>query len=262
MYHLIVDLLIVASLLIPYQLISEMHEKQSSIFESQEWQDFFEQAARREKDPDAHFWWRFFGANCFLQGILKDARILFSNTTVESIEDSSRSLNILKRAQNMHQALLTLDEKYKRFCAPPNQASLFDLPTPGSVESPDRLRIRHFLQYPVMFICRLRASLCLSEDDRATSEEEAQRYAATTLHMEKRARTVDPNMAWHLAQRNSLPYSIIRTREDWLTINERWESWKDMKTYLAERWLKWEDSWHDEVLVKELGQIHDEYSTC
>jgi len=96
-----------------------MHEKSFSVFESQEWQDFFEQAARRDQGPDAHFWWRFFAANCFLQGILKDARILFSNTTVDSIEYLSRSLNILKWARNMLRVLLTLDEEYQHFCPPP-----------------------------------------------------------------------------------------------------------------------------------------------
>jgi len=55
---------------------------------------------------------------------------------------------------------------------------------------------------------------------------------------------------------------FYHTHSDWLTINERGEKREDMKTYLAERWLKWEDSWHAEVLVKELGQIHGNYSTC
>ena len=109
-----------------------------------------------------------------------------------------------------------------------------------------------------MFICRLRATLSLSEVDRAMGEEEAQRFAAQTLLIEKMTRTTDPTMAWHLGQRNNLPYSIVRTGEEWLSINERGESWEEFKTFLAQRWLKWEDSWEDEVLVKELEKVHIE----
>lgn len=232
-----------------------MYEKQSSIFEAQGWQHFFELASCKETSADARFWWRFFGTNCFLPGILKDARILFSNTTVDSFEYMSSNLGILQRAENLHQALLAIHEQYQHSSEPQTQASLCDPPIPSRVDSPDRVRLRHFLQYPVMFLCRLRATLSLSEAGRAASEEEAQKSAAQTLHMEKMARTADPNMAWHLGQRNGLPYSIIRTREDWLSISERGESWEELKTYLAERWLNWEDSWHDNVLVKELGEV-------
>ncbi|KAL1853923.1 hypothetical protein Daus18300_011665 [Diaporthe australafricana] len=252
------DLYCATRLFVLYELISEMHEKESSIFEAQGWQDFFERAACRETSTDARFWWRLFGANCFLPGILKDARMLFSNTTLDSFEYLSSNLKILQRAENTHQALLAIHEQYQHFGAPQTQASLYDLPISGRVESSDRIRIRHFLQYPFMFLGRLRASLSLSGADRATSEEEAQNFAAQTLHMEKMARTADPNMAWHLAQRNSLPYSIVRTREDWLSISERGENWEELKTYLAERWLKWDGSWHEEVLIKELGEVHSE----
>lgn len=232
-----------------------MYEKQSSIFEAQGWQHFFELASCKETSADARFWWRFFGTNCFLPGILKDARILFSNTTLDSFEYMSSNLSILQRVENLHQALLAIHEKYQHSCEPQTQASLCDPPISSRVDSPDRVRLRHFLQYPVMFLCRLRTTLSLSEAGRAASEEEAQKSAAQTLHMEKMARTADPNMAWHLGQRNGLPYSIIRTREDWLSISERGESWEELKTYLAERWLSWEGSWHDNVLVKELGEV-------
>ena len=66
-------------------------------------------------------------------------------------------------------------------------------------------------------------------------------------------------MAWHLGQRNSLLRSIVCTREEWFSINKRGgENKKELKTFLAQRWLKLEDSWEDAVLVKELGQVHTE----
>jgi hypothetical protein len=241
------------------QMISGIHKKESSIFESREWQDFFENAASREEESDAHFWWPFFGAMTFIQNILKDARDLCSNTTLNDCEYMLRNMSILQRTENMYQALLALHERYQLSCASQAQGSLLDLPTAGRAESPDRIRLRHFLLYPVMFSCRLRASLSPSPSVRAASEEEAQKVAARALHIEKIGRTVDPNMAWHLAQRNSLPYSIVRTREDWLSITEPGEDWKELKGYLAQRWLKWDNTWHEEVLDKELGQIHDEH---
>ncbi|KAF3058422.1 hypothetical protein GL218_05181 [Daldinia childiae] len=155
----------------------------------------------------------------------------------------------------MYRALDDIHKEYQHFYVTEPQSSLCDLPISGRVESADRTRLRHFLQYPTMLICRLRATLSLSEADRAMGEEEAQRFAARTLLIEKMARAVDPVMAWQLAQRNNLPYSIVRTREDWLSINERGENWEELKTFLKQRWLKWEYYWEDEILIKELGQV-------
>ncbi|KAI0187125.1 hypothetical protein EV127DRAFT_370190 [Xylaria flabelliformis] len=237
----------------PHILISEMYKNESSMFEAQEWQDFFDRAAETETDVDAHYWWKFFRCMTFLPGILKDARALFSKITLDPFTYSARSFSILERAKNMYQALNDSHVFYQRSASQPR--SLLDLPSSANVESTDRVRLQGFLRYPVMFISRLQATLSLSEVDRAMGEEEAQRVAAQTLLVEKMTRNSDPNMAWHLGQRSSLPYSIIRTREEWLPINERGESWEELKTFLAQRWLLWENSWNGTVLVEELERV-------
>lgn len=224
------------------------------MFEAPRWQSFFEDAARRAAGRDVRFWWRFFGTVCFLPGVITDARNLFCTPTLDSFEYMSKNLSILQRVEKVLQTLLSIHEEYKQPSDTQTILSLCDLPDPNGVESPDRIRLRVFLQYPIMFLCRLRSSLSLSESDRAASEEEAQRTAAQTLHIEKMARNANPNMAWHYAQRNNLPYSIIRSREDWLPISERGQNWEELKAYLAERWLNWDSSWYDTVLVKELGE--------
>ncbi|POS79932.1 hypothetical protein DHEL01_v201675 [Diaporthe helianthi] len=247
------DVYCATRLFVLYELISDMHEKQSSMFEAQKWQNFFEVAACRAPGRDARFWWKLFGSVCFMPGIVKDARRLFCSPTLGSFEYMSENLTILLRVEKLLQTLLLIHQEYKQSSDSQTQLSLYDLPSSSAVESPDRIRLRQFLQFPVMFLSRLRASLSLSEDDRGASEEEAQRTAAQTLHAEKVARSADPDMAWHYAQRNNLPYSIIRTREEWLPISERGQNWEELKIYLAERWLKWDNSWHDTVLVKEMG---------
>ncbi|KAI0533212.1 hypothetical protein GGR58DRAFT_487655 [Xylaria digitata] len=240
----------------PHVLISEMYKKESSMFEAQEWQDFFDRAANMETGVDAHYWWKFFGCMTPLPGILKDARALFSETTLDPFTYSSRSFGILERAKNMYQALNDSHELYQRSASQPR--SLLDLPSSANVESTDRVRLQGFLRYPAMFISRLQATLSLSEVDRAMGEEEAQRVAAQTLLVEKMARNSDPVMAWHLGQRRSLPYSIIHTREEWHPINERGGNWEELKTFLAQRWLLWEDSWNGTVLVEELERVQVE----
>ncbi|TRX96471.1 hypothetical protein FHL15_002743 [Xylaria flabelliformis] len=226
---------------------------QSSMFEAREWQDFFDRAAETETNVDSHYWWKLFGCMTSLPGILKDARALFSEITLDPFTYSSRSFSILERAKNMHQALNDSHVLYQRSASQPR--SLLDLRSSANVESTDRVRLQGFLRYPAMFISRLQATLSLSEVDRAMGEEEAQRVAAQTLLVEKMTRNSDPNMAWHLGQRNSLPYSIIRTREEWLPINERGGNWEELQTYLAQRWLLWEDSWNGTVLVEELERV-------
>ncbi|KAI1120936.1 hypothetical protein F5Y10DRAFT_257393 [Nemania abortiva] len=241
----------------PHILISEMYKKQSSMFEAQAWQDFFGCAANMETSTDARYWWIFFGIMTFLPGIMKDVRVLFSETTLNPFECLSRSLAILERAQNLRRALNDSHVLYQQSASQPR--SLFDLPSPAHVESTDRVRLHGFLRYPAMFLSRLQATLSLNEVDRAMGEEEAQRLAAQTLLMEKMTRHEDPTMSWHLGQRNNLPYSIIRTREEWLSIEERGRSWEELKTFLAQRWLRWEDSYNNNVIAEELerAQIED-----
>ncbi|KAJ8133088.1 hypothetical protein O1611_g535 [Lasiodiplodia mahajangana] len=252
----ITDIYCATRLLVLYELISEMYKKESSMFEAQEWQHFFDRAASMETDVNAHYWWKFFGCMTYLPGVMKDARALFSETSLDPFTYSSRSFSILQRAKNMYQALNDSHVLYQHSASQPR--SLLDLPNPANVESTDRVRLQGFLLYPAMFILRLQATLSFSEVDRAMGEEEAQMLAAQTLLIEKIARNSDPTMAWHLEQRNSLPYSIIRTREEWLPINERGENWEELKTFLAERWLLWEDSYNGAVMVKELERLQVE----
>ncbi|KAI1360792.1 hypothetical protein F5Y08DRAFT_348412 [Xylaria arbuscula] len=237
----------------PHILISEMYKKKTSMFEAQQWQLFFDSASNKEKSTDAQYWWKFFGCMVFLPGILKDAKVLFSEATLDPFTYSSRSFGILKRAKNLSQALNENHVLYQRSTSQPR--SLLDLPSSVHVESMDRVRLQGFLQYPTMFLSRLQATLSLSEVDRAMGEEEAQKVAAQVLLVERMARHSDPAMAWHLGQRNRLPYSIIRTREEWLPFNEPRGGWEDLKAFLAQRWLRWEDSWNGEVLTKELEGV-------
>ncbi|KAF2971950.1 hypothetical protein GQX73_g1539 [Xylaria multiplex] len=240
----------------PHIVISEMYKQDYSMFEAQEWQDFFDRAANMETDVDAHYWWKFFGCVTSLPGILKDARALFFETTLDPFTYSSRSFSILERAKNMYQALNNSHVLYQRSASQPR--SLLSLPSSANIESTGRVRLQGFLRYSAMFISRLLATLSLSEVDRAMGEEEAQRVAAETLLVEKMTRNSDPTMAWHLGQRSTLPYSIIRTREEWLPINEPGGSWEELKTFLARRWLLWEDSYHGTVLVEELERVQVE----
>ncbi|KAH7126556.1 hypothetical protein B0J13DRAFT_565647 [Dactylonectria estremocensis] len=60
-----------------------------------------------------------------------------------------------------------------------------------------------------MYICRVLATLSLSEIERATSEVEAQTLATQTLLIEEVTTELDPAIAWRLQQRNGFAHSII-----------------------------------------------------
>ncbi|KAH6972714.1 hypothetical protein BKA56DRAFT_492559 [Ilyonectria sp. MPI-CAGE-AT-0026] len=233
----------------PSIIIDEMYRKESSMFEAQEWQRVFQRASDLQSDTDCRLWWKFFGTTGFLPGILKDLRNLLEDAP-HRCGYSVRSSAILERARSMHKALHNDHVIYQH--AAPHPQSLFNLPV--SAESPDRIRLRVFFLYTMMYICRVLATLSPSEIERATSEVEAQTFASQTLLIEEVTTKLDPAMAWHLQQRNGLAHSIIQKKEEWFSDNEHGMSQDKLKSFLAQRWLKWENLWRARVLAEELGQ--------
>ncbi|OGM47651.1 hypothetical protein ABOM_004338 [Aspergillus bombycis] len=230
-------------------LVDEMYRKQASIFEDLGWQRFFAHASKAETDADSSLWWEFFGAISFMPGILRDMRVLFSNTLGHS-QYLAKSWNILERTNKMH---TTLHESHIRYQQrPPYPPSLFDLPV--CAESTVRVRLRGFLLYVIMYISRVTATLSPDEAECAVSEAEAQAFATQALLTEKMTAQLDPTMTWHLEQRNALAHSIIQTRDKWASPLPYRLPWEERKCYLAQRWLEWEDSWRDGVLTVELEE--------
>jgi hypothetical protein len=226
-----------------------MYRKESSIFEAQEWQRVFQGASDLQSDSDCRLWWKLFGITGFLPGILKDLRNLLEDSTHRSgyLVGSSA---ILERAKGMHKALHNEHVFYQH--AAPHPQSLFSLPV--AAESPDRIRLRVFFLYTTMYICRVLATLSPTEIERATSEVEAQMFASQALLIEEVTTKLDPAMAWHLQQRNGLAHSIIQKKEEWFSDNELGMCRDKLKSFLAQRWLKWENSWRAGVLAEELGE--------
>ncbi|RKK32520.1 hypothetical protein BFJ70_g16532 [Fusarium oxysporum] len=233
----------------PSIIIDEMYRKESSIFEAQEWQRVFQRASDLQSDSDCRLWWKYFGITGFLPGILKDLRNLLEDATHQSGYFVASSA-ILERAKVMHKALHNEHVFYQH--AAPHPQSLFSLPV--ATESPDRIRLRVFFLYTIMYICRVLATLSPTEIERATREVEAQMFASQALLIEEVTTKLDPAMAWHLQQRNGLAHSIIEKKEEWFSDNELGMSRDKLKGFLAQRWLKWENSWRAGVLAEELGE--------
>ncbi|KAI9040358.1 uncharacterized protein KD926_008315 [Aspergillus affinis] len=231
----------------PSIVIDGMYRKEASMFEAPEWQKFFKHASTAETDTDLSLWWELFGAISFMPGILKDMRLLFKDFS-STPEYKKRATEILERTRNMHCALHEGHTCYHRRL--PHLPSLFDLPV--SAESSDRVRLRGFFLYVIMYISRVLATLSPDEAERAASEFEAQAFATRTLLIEEMSAKLDPAMTWHLEQRNALPYSILRTGDEWLSDGDPRMSWEELKAFLQQRWLRWEDSWRDGVLAAEL----------
>ncbi|WZH50217.1 uncharacterized protein QYS62_011461 [Fusarium acuminatum] len=232
------DIYCVTRLLVLYEIIDEMYRKESSIFEAQEWQRVFQCASVLQSDSDCHLWWKFFGIIGFVPGILKDLRNLLEDSTNRSGYLVGGSA-ILERAKSVHKALHNEHVLYQHTA--PHPQSLFSLPT--AAESPDRIRLRVFYLYTIMYICRVLATLSSTEIERATSEVEAQMFASQALLIEEVATKLDPAMAWHLQQRNGLAKSIIEKKEEWFFDNEIGISRDKLKGFLTQRWLTWENSW-------------------
>lgn len=219
------------------------------MFEAQEWQRVFQRISDLQLDTDCRLWWKFSRTTGFLPGILKDLRNFLEGAPYRC-EYSARGSAILERARSMHRALHNDHVLYQH--AAPHPQSLFSIPV--SAESPDRIRLRVFFLYTMMYICRVLATLSLSEIERATSEVEAQTFANQTLLIEEITTELDPAMAWHLQQRNGLAHSIILSRGEWFSDKEHVLSWDKLKEFLAQRWLKWENSWRANVLAEELEE--------
>ena len=229
------------------KVIDGMYRQEASFFEAPEWQSFFKNASIVDTDPDLSLWWEFFGAISFMPGILKDMRLLFADTSSQP-DSKERASEILERTRTMHRSLHENHIRYQH--KSPYPPSLFDLPT--SVESPDRVRLRGFFFYVIMYISRVKATLSADESEREDSEVEAQAFATQTLLIEQMTAKLDPAMTWHLEQRNALPYSIVQTRDEWLSNVDPEASHEELRLFLAQRWLRWEDSWRDAVLKAEL----------
>ncbi|KAF4438682.1 hypothetical protein F53441_12755 [Fusarium austroafricanum] len=230
----------------PSIVVDELYRMRSSMFEDAEWQRLLQHASVLETDHESSFWWKFLGVVAFLPGILKDMRLLFD---VEGYQSGStgQSAKILERATMVYRKLHEHNILYQR--KPPHPSSLFNLPT--STESPDRIRLREFFLYTMIFICRIKATLSPDDWDRALNEEEAQNAANQALLIEKVTKQFDKTMAWHFEQRNSLAKSVTETRVEWLA---DLVSDGDLHKLLAQRWLKWENSWRNSVLDVEYGE--------
>ncbi|RGP80783.1 hypothetical protein FLONG3_1124 [Fusarium longipes] len=222
----------------PSTIIGEMSRNERSMFEAPEWQNVFQHASDLQSDTDCRFWWRFFAITCCMPGIVKDTRDLLNDTPNLS-EYSTRSLLIRERAQEILKSLHENHVVYQQ--APPHPQSLFTCPV--AVESPDRIRLRGFFLYTIMYICRVLATVCPTEMERATSEVEAQTFASQAIVIEEVAAKVDRDMSWQMRQRNDLARSIIRGREEWLSVAEHGISWNDLKDRFRQRWMKWESSY-------------------
>ncbi|KAI6779282.1 uncharacterized protein J7T54_001012 [Emericellopsis cladophorae] len=189
--------------------IEEMHRNEPSMFASQEWQRAFQRASGLQSDTDCRLWWKLFATTAFLPGILKDLRSLLEEAP-HRCDYSTRISAIYEQANSMHDVLHNDHVMYQH--AAPHPQSLFGLPT--SAESPDRIRLRVFFIYTMMYVCRVLATLSPSELERATSEVEAQTFASQALLIEEVTTELDPAMAWHVQQRNSLAYSITQENEE------------------------------------------------
>ncbi|KPM38670.1 hypothetical protein AK830_g7872 [Neonectria ditissima] len=231
-------------LMVLYELVGELYGDKSSMFEAQEWQSLFAGDFSFQLDTDSRLWWRFFGATSFLPSIVKEMRRLLKNIP-HGRGYCARSLDILKRAKEMHKVLHDNHILYQR--SAPYAPSLFNAPT--SAESPDRVRLREFYFYPAIYVSRILATLFPSETERATYEEEAQSLANQALLIEETAAKLDPAMAWHFKQRNGLAHSIIQTRERWLFDKEHEMPWDELRIVLLQRWFEWENSWRAQVLL-------------
>ncbi|KAE8152969.1 hypothetical protein BDV25DRAFT_169737 [Aspergillus avenaceus] len=232
----------------PSIIIDEMYRKEASIFESAEWKTFFDRASETEKNAECRLWWKFFGTIRLMPGILKDIRILCDATLPQSAYLVKGSY-ILRRAREVHQALYVNHVLYQQ--QPPCPSSLFDIPT--AAESPDRVRLRLFLLYVTLYMCRIEATFAPSQIERATSEVEAQIFAAQALRIERATAQLDPSMCWHLEQRNALAHSVLQTKAEWTSDSCDHMAFGERKAFLAQRWLRWEDAWRDQVLSEELG---------
>ncbi|KAH7002770.1 hypothetical protein EDB82DRAFT_453872 [Fusarium venenatum] len=227
----------------PSIVVDELYRNSTSMFQDPDWQSLFRHAATLEKDNESSYWWKFFSVTTSLPGILKDMRNIFA-TGAYQYGDTDESGKVLNRANNAYKQLHANNALYQR--EPPHASSLFNLPV--SPESSERIRLREFFLYTMIYMCRIRATLSTEEIERYIAEVEAQTFATQALLIQKTANIFDRNMAWHLEQRNGLAHSVIQTRTDWLSDTICNRDRGELHKLLAQRWLKWESSWRNSVL--------------
>jgi hypothetical protein len=227
--------------------VDEINRKTASIFEASDWQRLFSHMSEIENDANSKLWWKFFGTVCYIPGSLRNVRNLFikKRTPSQYLEEN---LKVLERVEWMYEMMHASHALY--LDSSPHPSSLFDVPE--MAETPDRIRLREFYLYGMLLISRILATVSPSEQRRAASETEAQSLANQVLLIEKKTIELDPILSWHLEQRNALPYSIIGTRDDWLSEQS---SEVQPRNVLGHRWLKWESSWLGQVISKGLGEV-------
>ncbi|KAK8057383.1 hypothetical protein PG996_011320 [Apiospora saccharicola] len=234
----------------PYAIMKAIYKKETSLFETREWQDFFDHAASDEPDADSQFLWKLIGAISFLPGILKDIQVLAQRVpSCGSPEYRERRTNILERTRRVYRTFHNGHLSYQH--RPPYPASLFDMPL--AAESPGRTRLRGIFFCSIIYFCRIHATFGPADSERAASEAEAQSFAAQALLVTSETQSRDPVLAWHLEERNQLSRSVVRTREEWDPARERgMENW-ELSRFLLRRLQSWIDSWAEESLAAEVG---------
>lgn len=162
---------------------------------------------------------------------------------------STLGMDILTRARRIRQALLHSHILYQQ--RPFYALSLFD--PPYTAEPADRIRLRGYLLYAMLFVCRVQATLSPDKMERAGSEAEAQTIANQALSATITSQAVDPVMFWHLEERNDLARSVVRTRDQWASAWEHGKTREGLISFLLQRFQKWLTSWSKEILDTELG---------
>ncbi|KAK6852111.1 hypothetical protein PG995_012236 [Apiospora arundinis] len=238
----------------PYIIAKAMFEREPTLFETSEWKRFFDTAASTETDADSQLIWKFMGAVSFLPGVLRDVHALHLEEHTPARKPSSdymaRGTDILERTERMYWAFQEGHRCYQR--RPPYPSSLFDLPE--AAESPGRIRLRGYFFNSMLFFCRLRATFIQNKAERAASEAEAQAFAARSLLATGRAQSLDPVLAWHLEERNSVSRSVVRTKEQWDAVREQEieeTGGVELAGFLLRRLQAWLGLWSEETLAAE-----------
>ncbi|KAK8022587.1 hypothetical protein PG993_013354 [Apiospora rasikravindrae] len=234
----------------PYVVTKAIFTRESALFESRQWQDFFHRAASEEPDADSQLTWRFIGAISFIAGILRDVQGLFESPPMGRSEYVARTTDILERTGQIRRAFEAAHLLYQQ--RPPYPPPLFALAV--AAESPGRVQARSIFFHSMIFLCRIRETFAPTAQERAASEDEAQALAAQALLAASTAQSCAPGLAWHWEEQSDLVRSIMRTKEDWTPVREPEQemTWEELTEFLLRRLQKWFTLWTESYLVPEL----------
>lgn len=219
--------------LTPVQVLDDMFNLRSSIFEAPEWQRVFKQASQAATDPDAGLWWEMFGLMCFVPGMVSELKTLFLKPYPQS-DHFNQTSNLLERARWLYDRMHDSHINYQK-----STSSLSLLSLPVGSESLDRIRLRLFYLTCLIQICRAIATVSEDETERATREEEAQTLAAQALLIQWKTADLDPAMSFHLQQGRVLFASTVRTKAAWDSGTQPSLAC-ELPGYLARRWMEWQ----------------------